>query len=601
MLNNKRERTNNISFKTDEMGIPINDEIILTVNGESKKLEIFENRLQRAKILFNEFLSIEKESEISAKDKFEKLKKIIEICEINPVYNYYYLKYFLKCLTKENEEEYIEDKEILSETLNNKDFYDLYKTEQSNPANDIYELLCLKINNDTRLEESKKLYIEKQHNLNVPLLKGNEKLRLILYRRRIAEKEINIKSKDIIEKSEGYFKNIDIEKEEFNTLTFLIITYILKLNTQEVKVWLEPYLSQIFEPTLQIENRKYYYKEFGIKIKISEEDENFFIISNDFESISFNANNYCINNLISESFSYTNAPLSILLKRNESYNFFLENKTKIIGDNEIYSAFKDYFNMFINSKLIEDVLKVNHGNILELIKSNKFKGLKLDDEFFKALPLYEKFAQGYTDKDILISFISYFPTMIKNFGEINTKEEYDNIINVYYLFNICSKFIITLHEILIHLCYGYLSYLTDGEINSISPKQSKTNKLINESDGGYFFENILFGCSVKSINLQLIYCLFNGIYLDNTKEKFQDYLKENFNPNNLNNSGLFGIILKKYPINFNMFNYNETTCDMRQILNNNNNINNIIWKRPENDCIVFDSTNKVFRKRKKYN
>ena len=274
----------------------------------------------------------------------------------------------------------------------------------------------------------------------------------------------------------------------------------------------------------------------------------------------------------------------------------MTNKPKIIDDPEIFQAFKEYFIQFIHSDLIKDVLGSDHKIILELIESNKFKGLNLDDEFYKPLPLFDKFSQGYTDKDVLISFITYFPTLIKNFGEINTKEGYDNIINVYFLYDVCSKFIITLHEILIHLCYGYLYYLTEGEINSVSPKQSKKNKVKQEPDGGYYFESILFGESVKSINLQLIYCLLNGEHLKDSKQKFQIYLQNDFNPNDLNNKGLFGVILKKYPINFKLFNFNETTCDMRQILNNNN-INDIISERSEHDCIVFDTENKIFRKR----
>ena len=596
MLNKKREKPEESDLTTDEIGVKINNKINLTINGKSKTFEIFENKLIRANILFNEFLTTEKDTKIPDQEKFEKLKKILEICEINKKYNYYYLKYFLKCLTNENENEFNEDSEILAETLNDKDFNELYGRKQSNPAKDIYKLLCLKVDKDKNLDKLNQIYIDKHHNLNVPLLKGNEKLRLIIYRRRIAEKEINIILKDIIKKTEKYFENINTEEEEFNILTFLIITYILKINTKIALTCFKYYLLQIFEPTTQIIEHKNFSIQYYINIKVDKKKDNIFIISNEFESICFNPNNYCLDNLIVESLLNANTPLSILLKRNESYKYFMTNKPKIIDDPEIFQAFKEYFIQFIHSDLIKDVLGSDHKIILELIESNKFKGLNLDDEFYKPLPLFDKFSQGYTDKDVLISFITYFPTLIKNFGEINTKEGYDNIINVYFLYDVCSKFIITLHEILIHLCYGYLYYLTEGEINSVSPKQSKKNKVKQEPDGGYYFESILFGESVKSINLQLIYCLLNGEHLKDSKQKFQIYLQNDFNPNDLNNKGLFGVILKKYPINFKLFNFNETTCDMRQILNNNN-INDIISERSEHDCIVFDTENKIFRKR----
>ena len=124
-----------------------------------------------------------------------------------------------------------------------------------------------------------------------------------------------------------------------------------------------------------------------------------------------------------------------------------------------------------------DVLKDKHQNVLELIKSDSFPGLSLDEKFMKAFPLYDKLAQAYTDKDLLVSFISYFPTLINFDDPIDTMEKYINIKNVFFMFNVCEKFIVTLHEIIIHLSFGYLSYLTDGKIESKSPKESKKNKI----------------------------------------------------------------------------------------------------------------------------
>lgn len=182
-------------------------------------------------------------------------------------------------------------------------------------------------------------------------------------------------------------------------------------------------------------------------------------------------------------------PIEILLLRNESYDYFVKQKRKIIQDNEIYEDFKQYFREFIHSDLIKQILNEEHQNVLELIEADIFPGLFLDEEFIMAL-LYGKFAQGYTDKDILLSFIFYFTTIIDDFGIIDSKEKYENIKNFFFLFDVCAKFIITLHEVLIHLCYGYLWYLTEGEIESISPKQSKKTKndSVQEEVEGYFFE-----------------------------------------------------------------------------------------------------------------
>ena len=51
---------------------------------------------------------------------------------------------------------------------------------------------------------------------------------------------------------------------------------------------------------------------------------------------------------------------------------------------------------------------------------NKF----LKDKYLKSIPLYEFAGSGYTNKDLLISFIAGFPLTIKEFGIIKTYEEY---------------------------------------------------------------------------------------------------------------------------------------------------------------------------------
>ena len=91
--------------------------------------------------------------------------------------------------------------------------------------------------------------------------------------------------------------------------------------------------------------------------------------------------------------------------------------------------------MFIHSPLIKEVLKQNHEVIIELIESNAFPGLFFDSEYVKAVPLCDLLADGYTDKDLIVSFISYYPSVIEDFGIINTKEQYQNLKNVVYLFS----------------------------------------------------------------------------------------------------------------------------------------------------------------------
>ena len=611
-------------------------EIELTINDKIEKFETFSSKLKRSEILFNQFLDKYENSELSNKEKFNKLKEILKICEINPKLNYYFLNYFYKCLkylTEEKKIEYKEDKEILRETLNPEDYWSLFKKNQSNPAKDIFSLLKMKCNPDNKYKNLYTHFINKKHNFNIPLLEANERVRLILYKKRIAESEINKDFAKIIQKLENYFKQINPQEKEINMKTYYILLNLQKIENDKCKVWFEYYLDNMLYPKNQIKKYKNFFMDYGIKIHANNSNKKEILISNKFESISIKVNDYCLTNLKVESFSNVDTPLDILLQRNESFNYFKEQKRKIIVDPEIYEDFKTYFKEFIHSNLMADVLKDKHQNVLELIKSDSFPGLSLDEKFMKAFPLYDNFAQAYTDKDLLVSFISYFPTLINFNDPIDTMEKYINIKNVFFMFNVCEKFIVTLHEIIIRLSFGYLSYLTDGKIESKSPKDSKKNKksspeninitkqmedsdnevnqeeyheeedeemeevesgeemanneikftlneinnyeeeMENSDDEGcreedYYFESLLFGDSVKSINFQLIYSLLNGQHFDDTKEEFQNSIKKNFDPKIIKKTGLFGKIIQKYPINFSLFNYQKITCNMRRKYNN---------------------------------
>ena len=83
---------------------------------------------------------------------------------------------------------------------------------------------------------------------------------------------------------------------------------------------------------------------------------------------------------------------------------------------------------------------------------------------------------------------------------ITNKKQYENIKNVFYLFDVCYKFITSLHEIIIHLCYGYIYYVTEGKVDCKSPRSSK-NKLIKDKidfeDGVIFWKNYYLGKTSK--------------------------------------------------------------------------------------------------------
>ena len=62
--------------------------------------------------------------------------------------------------------------------------------------------------------------------------------------------------------------------------------------------------------------------------------------------------------------------------------------------------------------------------------------------------------------------------------------------------------------------------------------------------------------------MQLIYCLLNGQHFDDTVEKFRQNLLLEFDPSKIEMTGLFGKLMNKYKINFNLFNYNSTYGNM---------------------------------------
>ena len=372
------------------------------------------------------------------------------------------------------------------------------------------------------------------------------------------------------------FNKIDPNEKNMNIEIYLFLLCLFEITSDISSIWFEAFFKQILTPLNQInEGQKvndaiiYSNKNTNSNLIVKDINKDEFIIQNKFESQTIKGSDYIFDKLISEFSSNPNLPLKIILKRNESFSYFCQKKTQIIDDEEIFSEFKNYFNLFIHSNLMKEVLKPKHGIIIELIESNAFPGLFFDSEYIKAIPLYDMIADGYTDKSIIVSLISYYPLIIKDYGIISTKEQYENLKYVSFLFDVCYKFIVSLHEIIIHLCYGYINYLTDGKVENISPKSSKNKtEKNNYVDGGTYLEELLLGKDMQNINLQIIYCLLSGEYLDKDLNTFQNDLKLEFDPKKIKMKGLFGKILEKYKIDFSLFQYTQTIGHMRKKSNN---------------------------------
>ncbi len=552
-----------------------NNTIKLTIDNKKQKFYTPEVNLEKAEEKFKIFLK--KENNISDKDKLEILNEILELCEINPEYNYFYLKYYQKCF--DNKNDYLEDKEILAWSLDKDKYTSLFsKNSEDNIVEDIFELLesCDDDKKFQKLAEKVKC-----HNYNIPLIKAKEKFRLNLYRQQISQRDALFrkkisKYKNLIESMKEKFNKIDPNEKNMNIEIYLFLLCLFEITSDISSIWFEAFFKQILTPLNQInEGQKvndaiiYSNKNTNSNLIVKDINKDEFIIQNKFESQTIKGSNYIFDKLISEFSSNPNLPLKIILKRNESFSYFCQKKTQIIDDEEIFSEFKNYFNLFIHSNLMKEVLKPKHGIIIELIESNAFPGLFFDSEYIKAIPLYDMIADGYTDKSIIVSLISYYPLIIKDYGIISTKEQYENLKYVSFLFDVCYKFIVSLHEIIIHLCYGYINYITDGKVENISPKSSKNKKEKNNYvDGGTYLEELLLGKDMQNINMQIIYCLLSGEYLEKDLNTFQNDLKLEFDPKKIKMKGLFGKILEKYKIDFSLFQYTQTIGHMRKKSNN---------------------------------
>ena len=122
------------------------------------------------------------------------------------------------------------------------------------------------------------------------------------------------------------------------------------------------------------------------------------------------------------------------------------------------------------------------------------------------------------------------------------------------LFNTGMKLITTLHELIIHLIFGYLNYISEGKISYESPKKIGKNE---SKDGGLLFEQILFGRLYGEISLNDILVILNDEYLNSLKT-FKEHLNKEFNSKNFKvKSNLLKLIFKEYKLDINDLRNND--------------------------------------------
>ena len=489
------------------------------------------SRIQNSKDMYDEFLMYK--SKNTDLNNFKILEKIIDINEINPVYNYEFLKLQKKLQAKsKGNYSYVDNFNQLSITLSNDQYYELTGDVQKNPANELYELLKL----DT---VSPELFDKKTKNIkrilyNLPLIESVERVRINYYisllqnyESKLTEKEIDFLSKnklpktnkekiavklykeynaikngikkfsEIIKQIPNFFGEIDLDKTDFNFKIYLFILYLTKIiDYVDEQSGKDSFIINLYKKEfnlidelkeLPIKENNHIYQNNTIGIMKENEDE--YIIYNEYEKIKFNVKNYVLSNLIKDFDEHRLTPINYILERNKTLKYFFETNLNFLNDDEIYPELLNYFKIFIKSKCIKEFLEKNeqYKDIINLIKNDSIINEFLNSKYLKSAPLFDFCPIGYTNKDIMVYLIIGIPLLLQNY-KIKNQQEYQNIKNVIFLFNVGMKLIILLHEFLIHILYGYLYHVSEHKISSQSPKKADRYDLC----GGFLFEELFF-------------------------------------------------------------------------------------------------------------
>lgn len=529
--------------------------IDLIVNGEKKSyyfLKIIQNNLEN-------FLQTIRKNPFKVDCRELKIK--IDRIETNSELNYYFLKELKdkNIVYKDNDEkwDYKSNLKMLKETLTQKHYRLLENKEPENSFKELQEILIaysLNYKGDhTKLLPFIQKYEKLDVRLNFPLITAIERKRLEYYKTLLFENDITQNCIPLDWYFENMHRDTDIINYSLDDIKFSKKTYLLILTLTEGFTGNEPKLvSTFFSKNLINENLN--------ELKYVKYEEGKFYAFNSLEKKEIEPNDYILRGLDIDIEKNYYFPLKILLLRNESFQKFSKNGGKgFLEDLGLYDDFIDYLKKFIKSNSFKELIKSvdEYKNIGILLDNEEYINEMLDETHFEFLPFYgASNIFGYTNKDIMISFVNSIPEITKNI-RIYYKNEIENITNICLLFTIAVKFISSLHEFIIHLTYSYLNYVTEKELEAKSKKES----LDSSDDGGFFFEKKLKGdTKFEFLNINNVVNLLDGISFNKTLEKFQNDLKCKFNYDDLinkmenkNYNGFLKKFLGKYKIDFSYF------------------------------------------------
>lgn len=551
------------------------EEIDKNKNNDEKNISLIEIIIEGHQKMFPLLKDVEQQIQINLKNVIQniknkdkllyELKNMVKRNEINSELNYYFLKNLKDRDIKyeENGEtwDYTSNMKKLKETLTEYHYELLDSKKSTNPLTELKLILKAYVkkeleDNNSEINYYKSLYVNKDIRFNFPLVSGIERLRIEYYKKLILEKDISEycplidsyidvldKDKDIIEFS--------LDETKFCPKTYLLMIILNNFNIEKsdlisnflIKNIVDSKSNQNFEFIKCLENGKYQ-------------------VETRFEKEIVNKEDYILEGLENDIRSHKYYPLKLILFRNESFKKFKETDGKgFLQELGLYEYFISYLKEFVKSKCFRDLINQNvcYQNIGTLLNNESYLEEMLDEKHFKFLPFYGlDELYGYTDKDLVISFINSIPELVKN---IRIKKETDikNITNICLIFTIAVKFLTSLHEFIMHLTYYYLRFFSGNLLNAKSEKESDDDS----EDGGYFFEKKLIGKNrLDYLNINQVITLLDGEACQNNLETFQKIMKnKTIDINSLNKKKFNGFLRilndEKYKIDFRFFNKNN--------------------------------------------
>ena len=479
-----------ISYKMEKMDIEPNQpkKISLVVDGNNKEVFPLKDIEQKCDAFVADIKN--------GKNKvLKEYQEIIYNIETSSEFNFYFLKFL-----KENDISYEEEGDKWDYESNFKALKDTLTDEQifrlitlKNPLTEIHNVLkeltfdkkgLTPVQKNAKFQNIVSKFSKTFNKLNFPLINSIESLRLKYYKELILDNNIsnncfNMKKYiDILDQDKDIF-NGSLNEQKLNQKTYLLILTL----TKTFELANQEQIINFFTKNITDDDIKENYKH----INLEKNDE--YIVKTHFENRKINGKDYILSGLNNDIHFNKIIPIDFLLLRNESYEKFMKDGGKgFIYKLGLYDNFINYIKSFLRSKAIVELLKSeeNLKNNQILLQMDSFFDEMLNEKYLRFLPFYgsKKFL-GYTNKDIMISFINSIPGIPSDLSisDDDSESEIQNLYHICLLFAIGEKFVTSLHEFAIHLVSSYIYFVSSKQLSSYSYKEDR-----DQDDGGFFLK-----------------------------------------------------------------------------------------------------------------